>query len=93
MRRLKQFIWFMRALMAGRMVQDFLYGHVPGDRPNENYGAWVAVIEKRITKLNEVKLGRPGWKIEARKRLLQVATVAVAMIEWIDQLPNDYTEE
>lgn len=93
MRRLKQFIWFMRALMAARMVQDFLFGHVPGNRPNEDYKAWVHVIDKRIGKLNAVQIGRPGWKIEARKRLLQIAAVAIAMIEWIDQLPNDYREE
>lgn len=88
MKRLKQTIWFMRALLAARTVQDFLWGPVPGSRPNENYGAWVDVIEKRITKLRAIDFSNRVWRVEARKRLLQVAAVAVAMIEWIDQLPE-----
>lgn len=83
-------MWSVQVLLAARTVQDYLWGPVPGQRPNKDYAAWVEVIDKRIGKLSAVRFSNPLWRVEARKRLLQVAAVALAMLEWVNQLPEDY---
>lgn len=86
MRRLKQAWLSLRALMAARTVQDYLWGPVPGQRPNADFDGWVRVIESRIGKMRAIdRSGNRLWRVETRKRLLQIAAVAIAMIEWIDQ--------
>jgi len=75
-------IYVLHALMAARRVQDFLWG--PGKTRDQDWQTWMSVIEKRIGKMNSINRASRHWQVEARKRLLQIAAVSIAMIEWID---------
>lgn len=85
MRRLIQLVRFVRVALAARHIQDFLWGGSPGRscRP-ESWDAYLVACEKRITALRKLDRTRPSWKIEGRKRLLQLATIAVALMERVD---------
>ena len=86
MRKLRQLIRFVRVAMAARRVQDYLWD-APGERSYESdrWNLWVAQIRKRVTKLDAVNRSTYHWRVEARKRLLQIAALAVAMMEAIDK--------
>lgn len=85
MRRLLQIIRFVRIGLAARDIQDFLWGGPPGrsQRP-EVWCEYVKAAQKRMDKLRELDLSNPSWRVEARKRLLQLATIAVALLERMD---------
>jgi hypothetical protein len=70
------------AMLAARTVQDFLWGS--GKTRNQGWNAWVDVLEKRIPKMRQIDRNSRHWQAEARKRLLQIAAVSIAKIEWID---------
>jgi hypothetical protein len=88
MRKLRQLIRFVRVAMAARRVQDYLW-NAPGERSYESellrWNSWLAQIRKRVTKLDAVNRSTYHWRVEARKRLLQIAALAVAMMEAIDK--------
>lgn len=89
MRRLLQVWRFVRIGIAARRIQDYLWGGPPGrsERP-EVWDSYVLACQKRMDKLRELDLENPSWRVEGRKRLLQLATIAVALLERMD-----YTEE
>jgi hypothetical protein len=80
--KLRQMWLVFRTLLAARTVQDFLWG--PKRTSSQSWDTWINVLEKRIWKMREVDRTGRQWQVEARKRLLQVAAVAIAMVEWID---------
>jgi hypothetical protein len=80
-----QLLLIFRAIRAARVVQDTLWGSVSnGWRPNADVDAWVDVLEKRIKCLRGRDESRRHWQVDTRKRALQVAAVAIAMLEWLD---------
>jgi hypothetical protein len=82
---LHQYFLIFRAIRAARVVQDTLWGSVSnGWRPNADVDAWVDVLEKRIKCLRGRDESRRNWQVDTRKRALQVAAVAIAMLEWMD---------
>lgn len=82
---LYQYFLIIRALRAARVVQDTLWGSVSnGWRPNADVDAWVDVLEKRIKCLRGRDETRRNWQVDVRKRALQTAAVAIAMLEWLD---------
>lgn len=85
MRRLLQLVRFVRIALAARQIQDFLWGGPPGGscRP-ESWDSYLVACEKRITALRALDRNNPSWKVEGRKRLLQLATIAVALMERVD---------
>lgn len=85
MRRLLQLVRFVRVMLAARTIQDFLWGGTPGRscRP-ESFDRYLAACQKRIDCLYQLDRSNRSWKVEARKRLLQLATVAVSTMEFID---------
>lgn len=84
-RRLTQIVRFVRIALAARDIQDFLWGGRPGssDRP-ESWDSYLEACAKRITKLRALDRTNPSWKVGGRKRLIQLATIAVALMERID---------
>lgn len=84
-RRLLQIVRFVRIGLAARTIQDFLWGGRPGrsDRP-EQFEMYLRAIEVRLTKLRELRRENRSWRVEARKRCLQTAAIAVALMERID---------
>jgi hypothetical protein len=85
MRRLVQTFRFVRVMLAARTIQDFLLNGPPGasERP-EHWEGYVAACQKRLDRVRALDRSHPSWRVEARKRLLQLATVAVALMERID---------
>lgn len=82
LRKLRQACYILAAMLAARTVQDFLLG--TADIRSQPWEVWIQVMEKRIVKMRAIDKGGKMWKVEARKRLLQIAAVAIAMIEWVD---------
>ncbi len=85
MRRFIQLVRFVRVGLAARYIQDFLWGGPPGRscRP-ESWDAYLVACEKRIKALRNLDRSKPSWKVEGRKRLLQLAAIAVALMERVD---------
>ena len=86
MRRLRQAVRFLRILLAARSIQDFLWNGAPGQsqRP-ESFESYRDALDQRVARLYSLNSSNPSWRIEARKRLLQIATIAVALMEYLDQ--------
>jgi len=95
--RLLQLVRFVRVGLAARTIQDYLWNQ-PGKRAGnhadpEPYEAWLSQLEKRISKMRQIQPSK-SWQVEARKRLLQVAALAVAMMEAIDNgVTPEYCDE
>jgi hypothetical protein len=68
-------------LLAARKVQEFLWGDINKGIGGEEFRR---MLRKRLAKLDEVDLGKPYWRVEFRKRLLQVAAIAVNAIGKLD---------
>ena len=78
----------IRVVIAARRIQDFLWSkpgrRAAGAQSVETWETWERNLTKRIVKLSEVTKANRSWPVEAKKRLLQLATVALAMAEAID---------
>ena len=85
---MRRAIRFLRVALAARRIQDHLWDK-PGRRANGAGAAatwedWMRNLVKRTDRLDYVDASHPNWQVEAKKRLLQLATLAVAMSEAID---------
>jgi hypothetical protein len=71
----------IEVIRAARTVQDFLWREV-----NDHVGAeeFRRMFRKRLSKLDAIDLDKPYWKVEFRKRLLQVSAIAVNAIHRLD---------
>lgn len=69
------------AIVAAREIQEFLWGESNGAWGLEE---WRRMFRKRVAKLDEIDVGNPYWRVEMRKRLLQTAALAVAMLALLD---------
>lgn len=71
----------LEVIKAARIIQDFLWGGM-----NDGIGLeeFKRMFRKRIIKIEEITMSNPYWKIELRKRLLQVAAIAINLITKID---------
>lgn len=68
-------------IRAARQIQEFLWGQHNAVWELEE---WRRMFRKRVAKLDEVEPSNPHASIEIKKRLLQTAALAVAMIGRID---------
>jgi len=82
----------VKAIIAARKVQNFLWGGFDGSRGFEE---WKRMFRKRVAKLDAVDLNAPYASVEVRKRLLQTAALSIAMITYIEKygLPLEHSEE
>lgn len=69
-------------IKSARSVQTFLWGEANGEWGLEE---WKRMFRKRFAKLDEVDRSNPHAAVEIKKRLLQTAAVAVALIGVIDK--------
>jgi hypothetical protein len=69
-------------IMAARTIQDFLWGK---HNAVWNLEEWRRMFRKRVVKIDEVDPSNPHAAIELKKRLLQTAALAVAMISRIER--------
>ena len=61
-----------------------------------DWDGWARNLTKRVIKVSDVRDSDWHWEVEAKKRLLQTATVACAMIEAIESgnlKPNPIVKE
>lgn len=84
---------FDNVLAAARQVQDFLWGEVE----HRSYldETWFNILEKRFRKLRQLDPSVPHAAVEKRKRILQVAAVALAWLENLGGLgpqPDDIAD-
>ncbi len=75
------------AIVAGRTVQDFLWGELSLSKENylENREDWTRVFQKRVDKISHIDFTHPSAKVELRKRLLQQAALSIQAIEVLDK--------
>ena len=68
-------------IIAARQIQDFLWS---GINVGAGFEEFRRMLRKRLVKMDEVTFDNPYWKIEARKRLLQLAAISVQAIARLD---------
>jgi hypothetical protein len=73
------------AMWHARRIQDFFWEKPgkpsDGSTSNASWGMWMATMEKRYWKLNDIDSSNPSWRVESRKRALQLSAVAIAFIQ------------
>lgn len=72
------------AVVAERLRQDELWGPIPRHLSPDT---WAVILTEEVGEVAEatLRLHDPGWGIKPlREELIQVAAVAIAMIEEID---------
>jgi|GEM_PF-1823579 len=71
-----------KTIKAARTVQEFLWSDM-------NHGMGLEemrrVFAKRLDKISQISLQNPHWRIELKKRLLQMAAISVMAIGKIDK--------
>lgn len=85
----REFGRIVLAVWCARHIQRFLWGQ-PGKVINNyldpyDWNQWIATIEKRITSIKrDIDPSHKYWEMTAKKRLLQLAGLSIAMIEAIE---------
>lgn len=70
----------VEVMKSARSIQTFLWGEANGEWGWEE---WLRMFRKRVAKLEEVSRSNPHCEVEAKKRLLQVSSLGVALIQII----------
>lgn len=71
----------IRAVLAAREIQTFLWGEANGDWGLEE---WKRMFRKRVKKLDAIDTEKPHAIVEFRKRLLQNAALSIALLGILD---------
>lgn len=81
---MRELFYIALALWHARRIQDFLWGKpgepTEGSTANQSWEMWLATIGKRINCLYDIDKKNPSWRVESRKRALQLAGVSIAFI-------------
>ncbi len=64
-------------IISARKIQEFLWGDMNDGAGFEEYKR---MLRKRLSKIEKIDLSNPHWKIELKKRLLQITGISVQMI-------------
>ena len=75
------------AIIAGRAVQDYLWGELSLTKDNylQNRDEWARVFQKRVDKISHIDFTHPSAKVELRKRLLQQASLSIQALQVLDK--------
>lgn len=68
-------------IKAARVIQNFLWS---GINDGAGFEEFRRMLRKRLIKMDAIKFENPYWKIEARKRLLQLAAISIQAIGRLD---------
>lgn len=70
-----------------RIIQNYLWGsHTYTSVDSTNIEGWLSIFEKRIIKIRQIDFNRgESSKVELKKRLLQLAAVAVKALEVMEK--------
>ena len=69
------------SIISARKVQQFLWGFVNADWGLEE---WRRMFRKRLSKIDDITLGNPHWKVELKKRLLQNTALGIALLALLE---------
>lgn len=77
----------IEVIKAARTIQEFLWSEM-----NKSCGLeeFKRMLRKRLSKIEEIKISNPHWKIELKKRLLQIAAISVNLITKLDNNELNY---
>lgn len=65
------------ALINARDIQDFLWAEESWARKPFLPDTWSPLFQKRVDCIKELQTNKESWKVEARKRLLQQASLSI----------------
>lgn len=65
------------AILCARKIQEFLWSDMNAEAGLEEFKR---MFYKRLVKLDSVNMANPHWKIELKKRLLQIAAISINML-------------
>lgn len=70
------------AILAARKIQVFLWG-----KANEGFGLeeWRRMFRKRVAKIDAIDASNPYATTELKKRLLQTAALAIALLAILEK--------
>ena len=68
-------------IRAARTVQEFLWNDM---KVGAGFEEFKRMYRKRVVKIDAIKMSNPHWKVELRKRLLQIAAISVNLIHKLD---------
>lgn len=68
-------------IKAARTIQEFLWSDMNQASGLEEFKR---MFRKRVAKLDSISIENPHWKVELRKRLLQVTAIAVNLLRRMD---------
>ena len=75
-------------IIASRKLEEYLWGEYNGQW---NIEEWRRMFRKRIQKIDDIDINNPHAIIEMRKRVMQNATLSVALMKILDTkgIPTD----
>lgn len=68
-------------IKSARNIQDFLWGEMNDECGLEEFKR---MLRKRLVKIDDIELTNPHWKVEFRKRLLQLGAIAIQVMVRLD---------
>ena len=71
-------------ILSARHIQEFLWDET---RAHTSLFKFERMLNKRLTKISEISTIEKHWKVELRKRLLQLAAISINLIYRLD---NDF---
>jgi len=72
----------LEVIKSARIIQEFLWKDMNTEAGLEEYKR---MFRKRISKIDEIDMSNPHWRIELKKRLLQTAAISINLINKINE--------
>lgn len=69
-------------IKAARQIQEFLWADMNNGAGLEEFKR---MFRKRLSKIEEIDMNNPHWKVELKKRLLQIAAISVNLMTKLDK--------
>lgn len=66
-----------QAIKDAHSIQDFLFSNDGWDKYPFNQRDWADAFQKRVDSIAAIDFSVTGWKLQLRKRLLQLASLAI----------------
>lgn len=77
----------LTVIKSAREIQEFLWKDMNDGAGLEEFKR---MFRKRLSKIEEIDMNNPHWKIELKKRLLQIAAISVNLMTKLDNNEMNY---
>jgi len=81
--------YIYESIMAARKVQSFLWGEF--EETSADIEEFCRMFRKRVSKIDEIDFNNPHYKIELKKRVLQICAIGINFINKLEN--NDFPEK